>query len=105
MAKETMKFTEWRSNLGADSRARVDALKAELAAGASLFRAMRERLGLTQVQAAMRLHTSQANVSKLEKKPTADLAQISKLAGDDYEVVVVLRSKDHKKEKELEFAL
>ncbi|KXU30930.1 hypothetical protein A0J57_14005 [Sphingobium sp. 22B] len=85
-------------------RGRVDALKAQLAPGASMFRAMREKLGLTQVQAALRLQTSQANVSKMEKRPTADLSQIQKLAGDDYEVVVVLRPKHHK-EKELEFAV
>lgn len=105
MSRKDVEFSEWRSTLDAGARAKVDALKAQIAPGASMFRAMRERLGLTQVQAALRLRTTQANVSKMEKRPTADLGQIQKLAGDEYQVVVVLRRKDHEEEKELEFAL
>jgi len=104
MSKE-IGFSEWRSTLDARDRGHVDARKAELARAASLFRTMREELGLTQVQAASRLETSQANVSKLEKRSTTDLNQISKLAGDEYEIVVVLRKKGAKDRKELEFAV
>lgn len=68
----------------------------------SLFKTIREGLGLTQVQAALRLGTSQANVSKLERRSTADLGQLVKLAGEsDYEILLVLR----KPGEELEFAI
>lgn len=102
MDEQDIEGIEWRPRLSAERRARVERQRQRFARAGSLFRAIRERIGLTQVEAALRLGTSQANVSKLERRPSADLAQLAKLAADsDYEVVLVLR----KKEEELEFAL
>lgn len=72
---------------------------------AALFRAIRERLGLTQDQAAKRLAYTQTNVSKVEKKTSANLGQISQLIGEDYDIVVVLRPKAHLALEEFRFAL
>lgn len=98
-------FAALRAGLSPERRAKVDATKASILRDASMFRAIRESLKLTQVEAARRLLSSQANVSKLEKRSTADLGQISKLAGDDYDVVVVLRPKAKHALEELEFAV
>ncbi|WP_174273636.1 helix-turn-helix domain-containing protein [Sphingomonas bacterium] len=105
MTKEIAEEIEWRPELSAERLARVERHMERFARAGSLFRSIRERLGLTQVEAALRLGTTQANVSKLEKRPTADLAQLSKLAANSrYKVVLVLRS-ETEQEKDLEFAL
>ena len=93
---------DWHPQLSAERKARVERNMGRFARAGSLFRSIREGLGLTQVQAALRLGTSQANVSKLERRSTADIGQLAKLAGDsDYEVLLVLRKKD----EELKFTI
>lgn len=72
---------------------------------AALFRAIRESLGLTQSEAARRLGYTQTNVSKVEKKAAANLGQIGKLVGDDYEVIVTLRPRNARKTEELRFTV
>lgn len=95
----TGNFSKWRSGLSAESRAEVDERKAEVTRAISLFRQIRENLRLTQVEAASRLESTQANVSKIEKRSATDLNQIRKLVGDDYEVALVLRKKGEQEER------
>lgn len=92
---------EWNPVFTAEQQARVDEHRKRFieTAHASMFKKARTLLGISQVEAARRLDTSQANVSKIEKRSKGDVSQLEKLAdGSDYEIVVILRSKDHKHE-------
>lgn len=106
MTNKTTTEIDWRPELSASRAARVQTLQARYENAGSIFKKIRERLGLTQVEAARRLSTTQANVSKVEKRETLDLAQIRKLIGDShYEPVLLLRSSDHDRSKDVEIAL
>lgn len=90
---------EWQPELSPERQARVAAHRDRFAGAATMFRKARQELGLSQVEAALRLSTTQANISKIEKRATTEIGQLEKLAADsDYEVVVVLRRKDRARE-------
>lgn len=90
---------EWQPELAPEDQARAEELRQRWSSAASLFRKARKELGLSQVEAAARLATTQANISKIEKRVSADVGQLEKLAADsDYEVLVVLRRKDGQRE-------
>ena len=89
----------WQPELSPERQTRVAAHRDRFANAATMFRQARQELGLSQVEAATRLGTTQANISKIEKRPTAEIGQLEKLAADtDYEVVVLLRRKDQTRE-------
>lgn len=89
----------WQPKLSPERQARVTAHRDRFAGAATMFRKARQELGLSQVEAATRLGMTQANISKIEKRSTAELGQLEKLAADtEYEVVVLLRRKDRTRE-------
>ena len=61
------------------------------------LRELRNALGLSQVEAASRLSTSQSNVSKIEAKADPSVSTIRKLLGDDGELKLVAFLKDGSK--------
>jgi transcriptional regulator with XRE-family HTH domain len=63
----TRKFSEIRRPETPERRARIDAIKAGMAAGERLFE-LRKARGVTQVDVADRLGVSQGNVSELERR-------------------------------------
>lgn len=89
----------WQPELAPKRKARVAAHHDRFASAATMFKKARQELGLSQVEAATRLGTSQANISKIEKRLTAEIGQLEKLAANtDFEVVVLLRRKDRTRE-------
>lgn len=101
-ANNGKQFLEWNPTFDAEGEAKVAAYQQEFVKGGELFRQVRDMLGMTQNQVAMLLQTTQANVSKAEKRASLDVDQLRSLAAQkEFDVVVVLRSKD----KEVEFAL
>ncbi|MEA1015156.1 helix-turn-helix transcriptional regulator [Sphingosinicella sp. LY1275] len=90
---------DWQPELSPERRERVARHLERFAAAATMFKRARQELGLSQVEAAARLGTTQANVSKIEKRHTAEVGQLEKLVADtDYEVVVLLRSRSRQRE-------
>ena len=71
---------DWRPDWQGADLARVRALEAEAAAKVGLFRRMRRELGLTQAETASLLATTQANISKMERREVLDLAALRVLA-------------------------
>lgn len=100
MSKDIFDAAEtWRPQLSPERQARIAAHRDRFAGAATMFRAARQELGLSQVEAAARLGTTQANISKIEKRSTTEIGQLERLAADsDYEIVVVLRRKDRARE-------
>jgi len=91
---------EWRPELTPEGRARVEAHAARFRKGALRFRALREMLGLTQVEAARRLSTTQGNISKIEERRSIDVERLQALVeGTGFEVVVLVRG--HGQEMEI----
>jgi DNA-binding transcriptional regulator YiaG len=85
---------DWQPEFTPEQHAKVARLRDQFRSAASMFRRIRQELGLSQVQAAVRLSTTQANISKMEKRGTDDVSLLRRLAADsDYEVVVMLRGK------------
>lgn len=90
---------DWQPELSPEREERVARHRERFAAAANMFKRARQALGLSQVQAAERLGMTQANVSKIERRHTSDVSQLEKLAADtEYEVVVLLRSRDRQRE-------
>lgn len=73
----TTKFSKIRRAETPERRAAIDATKAAMAEGERLFEVRKSR-GITQVDVAQRLGTSQGNVSELERR---DDVYISTLRG------------------------
>lgn len=106
MTDKNITEIEWRPKLTAERAKRVEMLQSRYENAGSIFKKIRERLGLTQVEAARRLSTTQANVSKVEKRETLDLVQIRKLISDSHLApYLVLRSEDNDRTKDVEIAL
>ena len=90
---------DWQPEFTPEQSAKVARLRAQFRNAASMFRRVRQELGLSQVQAAVRLSTTQANVSKLEKRGADDVSLLRKLVAEsDYELVVMLRGKHGQKD-------
>lgn len=64
---KTTPFRELNKDFTPEDRAKVEAMKAELRAQMTLEE-VREALDLTQMRLAKLLHTTQANVSRLERR-------------------------------------
>ncbi|WP_082445888.1 helix-turn-helix domain-containing protein [Sphingomonas sp. Leaf20] len=71
---------DWRPQWEGADLARVEKLEAEANRSVSAFRNFRKMIGLTQVQVAELLNTTQANVSKMEKRRSLDMGVIISLA-------------------------
>lgn len=69
----------WKPALTPTQKARVDALDAELGGRISALQALRKELGLSQVELAKILKTTQSNVSKLEAGRDLRLATLKTL--------------------------
>ena len=95
-------FVEWDPIFDAEGEANVAAYQREFAQAGMVFRAVREMLELTQMDAAKLLHTTQANISKMEKRTSLDLNQVRTLAaGKHFKMSLILRSE----EREVEIAV
>lgn len=88
---------EWRPDLGPDwgpkDEAEVERLMAELRRARPVVRKLRQSLGLSQVEAAKILGTTQSNVSKIEGKTDPALSVLRRLIesrGGKLEVRAVL---------------
>jgi DNA-binding transcriptional regulator YiaG len=62
----TRKSSVWKPEWSAEDRKRIDALVIEIGERVSALQALRKELGLSQVELAKILNTTQSNVSKLE---------------------------------------
>lgn len=73
---------EWRTDyndLSPAQRAHYDKLKAEIEPGILAFKALRERLGMTQKEMAELLMTTQSNVSKIEAKSNPNISVLRRM--------------------------
>ena len=62
----TRKSSIWKPEWTAEDKERIDALVIEIGERVSALQALRKELGLSQVELAKVLNTTQSNVSKLE---------------------------------------
>ena len=60
------KSSVWKPEWTAEDKERIDALVIEIGERVSALQALRKELGLSQVELAKVLNTTQSNVSKLE---------------------------------------
>jgi predicted transcriptional regulator len=74
-----IKYVEWRPDLTRDEEQEVAASVAYLKKRISLLKALREQLGLSQLELSDILETSQSNVSKMEARADPRLSVIRKL--------------------------
>jgi DNA-binding transcriptional regulator YiaG len=74
-----IKYSDWRPKLTPDEEHEVAAGVIALKRQISLLKALRERLGLSQLELSEILETSQSNVSKMEAKADPRLSVIRKL--------------------------
>jgi predicted transcriptional regulator len=72
-------FVEWRPVWSPDEQKQVDETVLYLKKQVSLLKALREELGLSQLELSDILETSQSNVSKMEAKSDPRLSVIRKL--------------------------
>ncbi len=68
-------FLDFMASLPADRRERIEARTREMAAAIRLAE-LRKQQNLTQKQMAERIHTSQANISKLESRADVHLSTL-----------------------------
>jgi transcriptional regulator with XRE-family HTH domain len=74
-----IKYSEWRPKLTLEEEREVAEGVIALKHRISLLKALREQLGLSQLELADILETSQSNVSKMEAKSDPRLSVIRKL--------------------------
>jgi len=74
-----IKYADWRPELTPDEEREVAQTVAHLKKQVSLLRALREQLGLSQLELSEILETTQSNVSKMEAKADPRLSVIRKL--------------------------
>lgn len=77
MKEET--FIEWRPEWSPEEQKQVDEAVVYLTKQVSLLKALREQLGLSQLELSDILGTTQSNVSKMEAKADPRLSVIRKL--------------------------
>lgn len=75
----TRKSSVWKPEWSAEDRTQIDALVIEIGERASALQALRKELGLSQVELAKILNTTQSNVSKLEAGRDVRLATLKTL--------------------------
>ena len=75
----TRKSSVWQPDLSAEDKAEVDALVVEIGERVSALQALRKELGLSQVELAKVLHTTQSNISKIEAGRDVRLATLKTL--------------------------
>jgi DNA-directed RNA polymerase specialized sigma24 family protein len=90
-------LVEWRPDLEpewtAEDEAEVERLEAELHRAPPVVRRLRQRLGLSQEEAARALGTTQSNVSKIEARTDPRLSVLRRLVesrGGTLEIRAVL---------------
>jgi len=74
-----VKYSEWRPQFTPEEEQRIAEGVVALKRQISLLKALRERLGLSQLELSEILETSQSNVSKMEAKADPRLSVIRKL--------------------------
>lgn len=85
---------EWRPEWEGEDQQRYEEAKARMVSQVSNFRGLRSALGLSQVEAAKQLETTQANVSKIEAKSNPTLSTIRKLVEGRGTVRVIVETDD-----------
>jgi DNA-binding transcriptional regulator YiaG len=70
---------EWRPDWTTEEEKAVQAAVEQLRGRVSALKALREMLGLSQVELSQILETSQSNVSKMEAKADPRLSEIRKV--------------------------
>lgn len=80
MAKEIPSGAgEWTPTLSEKEKQQFDQLRTQLASQISLVRRLRTSLGLSQLEVAQALGTTQSNVSKIEAKGDPSLSVLARL--------------------------
>jgi DNA-binding transcriptional regulator YiaG len=90
-------LVEWRPEWTPDEEAAVQAAVEELRGRISALKALREMLGLSQVELSQILETTQSNVSKMEAKADPRLSEIRRVIehrGGRLKVVAELGGKE-----------
>lgn len=75
----TEKFVEWRPEWTPEEEKQVEAAVADLRQHISALKALRQKLGLSQLELSEILETTQSNVSKMEAKGETRLSVLRKL--------------------------
>lgn len=70
---------EWTLNLSGEDLEEFEKMRAQLASQISLVRRLRTALGLSQIDVARTLGTTQSNVSKIEAKGDPSLSVLAAL--------------------------
>jgi DNA-binding XRE family transcriptional regulator len=88
---------EWRPDWSPEDWAEIERLKGELRRNRPIARRLRQALGLSQVEAAKVLDTTQSNVSKIEAKQDPSVSVLRRLTeskGGRLRIVAVLPNGD-----------
>ena len=72
-------LVEWRPEWKGKDLEYYNQLRSQLEPSISILRSLRELLGLSQVEVAEILKTSQSNVSKMEVRPDTGVSVLSRL--------------------------
>jgi DNA-binding transcriptional regulator YiaG len=75
----TRKSSVWKPEWSVEDKEQVDALVIEIGERVSALQALRKELGLSQMELARILNTTQSNVSKLEARRDIRLATLKTL--------------------------
>lgn len=75
----TRKSSVWQPNWSAADKAKIDTLVVEIGERVSTLQALRKELGLSQVELAKILQTTQSNVSKIEAARDVRLTTLKNL--------------------------
>lgn len=70
---------EWRRELTGRDLERYTDIKSDFIQSANIFKQVRKAFGLSQVDAARLLDTTQANVSKIENRSETDFSYLGRL--------------------------
>lgn len=82
MAKKPVDMSdcvEWRPTFTGEALAHYKAVRSQTDPGILAFKALRERLGLTQKELAELLMTTQSNVSKIEAKSNPNIQVLRRM--------------------------
>lgn len=79
MENKAKHSTEWRRELTGRDLEKYDRIKSDFTRDANIFKQVRKALGLSQVDAARLLETTQANVSKIENRSETDFSYLGRL--------------------------
>ena len=79
---------EWSLNLSGEEKEEFEKLRAQLASQISLVRRLRTALGLSQIEVAEALGTTQSNVSKIEAKGAKMRLTVETPQGDEFSFAI-----------------